>query len=399
MIINLAANQSRNMQRTWGRASAVSHASGYDTVQWVFAPHFIGNPFQEILNMALPEHGFAVRGAKSYDEAAALLLSSAIPGPKVLHLHWLNVVLSGADTEEKARTRIDGFEALLRKLKTAGVHLVWTMHNVLPHESVFTDMEVRLREIVIAHADLIHIMNPDSAALAAPYFALPREKTVRVEHPGYNGFYPNWKSRSAARAELGFSPTEHVALVLGAIKPYKGLLELAKDVDLIARERPRSMSLVIAGNPGSDPETQELLRLGAAHPAIHILPEQLSANDVGLLYCAADTAVIPYRASLNSGALVLGLSMGRPVIARESAGSTHLLNSGAGGIYSSSEQLRHALVDTSWIPAATMEAQRMASRLSPERISTHFAKVMRTFVDGGVNVARAAAGENGGLDG
>lgn len=398
MIINLAVGPARNMKRTWSRAAAVSPVSGYETAQWVFAPHFFGNPYQEILNMALPEFGFAVRGARSYDEAAQHLLSSSMPGPKVLHLHWLNVVLAGTDTREAAMARIDGFDRLLTTLKAKGVRLVWTMHNVLPHESVFTDLEVRLREVVIGHADLIHIMNPESAALSAPYFALPREKTVRVEHPGYNGYYPMWKSRGAARAELGFSPTEKVALVLGAIKPYKGLLELARDVDLIVRDHPRKVSLVIAGQPGSDAETQELLDLGAAHPAIHILPEQLSANDVGLLYAAADTAVIPYRASLNSGALVLALSMGRPVIARESAGSTHLLGSGAGGVYSSGDQLRSALLDSSWVAGATREAERMAVRLRPERISTHFATVMRAFLEGGASHAIAVAGTDGGLD-
>ena len=398
MIINLAVGPARNMKRTWSRAAAVSHATGYDTAHWVFAPHFIGNPYQEILNMALPEHGFAVRGAKSYEDAAQLLLASPMPGPKVLHMHWLNVVLAGADTRESAESRVASFDRLLQQLKAKGVQLVWTMHNVLPHESVFTDLEVRLREIVIGHVDLIHIMNPDSAGLAAPYFALPREKTVRIEHPGYNGYYPMWKSKGAARAELGFAPSEQVALVLGAIKPYKGLLDLARDVDLISRDRPRSISLVIAGQPGNDAETEELLHVGAAHPAIHILPEQLSANDVGLLYAAADTAIIPYRASLNSGALVLALSMGRPVIARESAGSTHLLASGAGGIYSSGDQLRNALHDSSWVAPATSEAQRMAQRLSPERISTHFARVMRAFVIGGANDAVIAAGTNGGLD-
>jgi beta-1,4-mannosyltransferase len=398
MILNLYTNAARSMKRTWGRAAAVSHASGYETTQWVFAPHFIGNPFQEILNMALPEYSFAVRGSKSYEEAASLLLSSRVSGPKVLHMHWLNVVLSGANTRQEAQSRIDNFERLLKNLKSAGVSLVWTMHNVLPHESVFTDMEVRLREIVIANADLIHIMNPDSASLASPYFALPQEKTIRIEHPGYNGFYPQWKSKSAARVELGFSPTEHVALVLGAIKPYKGLLELAQDVDLISRDHPRALSLLIAGQPGSDSETEQLLELGSVHPAIHILPEQLSANDVGLLYSAADSAIIPYRASLNSGALVLALSMGTPVIARESAGSTHLLASGAGGIYSSGDQLRHALVDPSWLPEATAEAERMAHRLRPERISTHFARTMRAFVDRGIATAREVAGQNGGID-
>lgn len=390
MILDLNAEKARDLGREWSRVSAMSASVDHQPAVWSFAPHFIGNPFQEILYSSFASHGIAARGAKSYPQAAEGL-DANLPFPKVLHLHWLNVVLSKADSLEECKKRISSFEALLDNLITSGVRLVWTMHNVLPHESRFTDQEIALRNVVIDRAEMIHIMSPDSVSLSKDLFHLPEEKLVRVEHPGYTGFYPQWLNQSDARSQLGLSPFERTFLVLGAIKPYKGLLELAEQFDRITHEHPRKYSLIIAGEPSHDPETNALLDLASLHPSIHVLPERMLAEKVGMLYSAADVAVIPYRASLNSGALVLALSMGKPVIARESAGSTHLLARGAGGIYSTEEQLRHAVTDGSWIAQATAQAEEMATLLHPSRVTTHFARVARAFVDDGVVAARKIA--------
>lgn len=392
MIIDFSSEESRDLGREWARVTAISADTEHQPAQWGFAPHFVGNPYQEILYSGFASVGLAARGARTYPEATKAF-SLDLPIPKVLHLHWLNVVLARADTASECQKRIGQFARMLDSLTASNVRLVWTMHNVLPHESKFTEQEVALRKVVIDRAEMIHVMSPDSVALSAGLFTLPEEKVVRVEHPGYTGFYPQWQTPAGARAHLGLSPFERTFLVLGAIKPYKGLLELAQQFDEISRSFPRRFSLLIAGEPSNDPETQTLLELAQTHPSIHVLPERMPAERVGLLYTAADVAIVPYRASLNSGALVLALSMGKPVIARESAGSTHLLASGAGGVYSSSEQLRHAITDGSWLDKAGQEAKRMSQRLDPRRVSPHFARVARAFVDDGVAAARRVAGE------
>lgn len=392
MIFDLSTEKARDLGREWSRVSAISASTDHQPALWAFAPHFVGNPYQEILYSSMASHGFAMRGAKTYPEAAEQL-DLDLPFPKVLHLHWLNVILSKASTHEECEKRIADFRRLLDRLTDSGVRLVWTMHNVLPHESRFTDMEISLRNVVIERAEMIHIMSPESAELSKELFDLPAEKVVRVEHPGYTGFYPSWQDQSDARNQLGISPHERTFLVLGAIKPYKGLLELAQHFDRITREEPRKYSLIIAGEPSNDPETAALLDLAALHPSIHALPTRMPADKVGLLYSASDAAIIPYRASLNSGALVLSLSMGKPVIARDSAGSTHLLSSGAGGIYSTDEQLRAAITDSSWLANATIRAHEMSERLHPSRVTVHFARVARAFVDDGVVAARQVAEE------
>jgi beta-1,4-mannosyltransferase len=369
-----------------------------EAVAWVFAPHFIGNPFQALLTMGMADHDIAPIGAASVADGVRVVTTAHHVRQRVLHLHWLNGVLAGASTREEAQKRVAAFERQLDSVQAAGTKLVWTMHNVLPHESVFEDLEVRIRESIVGRADMVHIMNPDSIEMAGPYFDLPASKVVRVEHPGYQGYYPQWMSRAAARQHFGFTPGEQVLLVLGAIKPYKGLLELAHTIDEFTREHPRKATLLIAGSAGEDAGTRELLDIADIHPAIHVLPERMLSEDVGLLFAAADVAVVPYKASLNSGALVLALSMGKPVLARSTAGSTHLLQGGAGIVYDDDHRLMHALLDTGWHASASAAAADMARRLRPQHVSDVFGRVARAFVDHGVLAAQAVAGPDGGLD-
>lgn len=397
MIFEGKVSGRRNVERRWSMAQAAT-SEPREAVAWVYAPHFIGNPYQALLTMGMVDYDIAAVGAAGVADGVRVVTSAKHVRERVLHLHWLNGVLAGADTAAAAQQRVAAFEQQLDVVQRAGVKLVWTMHNVLPHESVFTDQEIRLREIMVERADLVHIMNPDSAAMAVPYFELPSSKVVRVEHPGYQGYYPQWMSHAAARQHFGFTPGEQVVLVLGAIKPYKGLLELARVVDEVTVQHPRSVTLLIAGNAGDDAGSRELLDLAAIHPAIHVLPERILPDDVGLLFAAADVAAVPYKASLNSGALVLALSMGKPVIARDTAGSTHLLAGGAGVVYSDDHELVHALLDTTWHRDAREAASVMAQRLRPQHVSDAFARVARAFVDHGTLAAQAAAGPNGGLD-
>jgi len=388
----------RGLERRWSMQQSVTRHPTREASAWVYAPHFVGNPYQQLLTIGMPDHDITSMGGANIGEGIKLIRSAGHVDQRVLHLHWLNVVLSGATTAEEAKARVGSFERTLDTMHEQGVRLVWTMHNVLPHESVFEDLEVRVREIMVQRAEMVHIMNPDTIAMAEPYFYIPAEKVVRVEHPGYQGYYPERMSRSAARAQFGFGPEEQVSIVLGAIKPYKGLLDLAETFDRLSAAHPRKLNLFIAGGAGNDEGTKQLLAMAAAHPAIHVLPERIVPEDVWTLFAAADNAIIPYKASLNSGALVLALSMGVPVIASATAGSTHLLADGAGVVYSNPQELEAALLDRSWQRPARERALVMRQRLHPAHVSDVFARVARAFIDQGVVAARAVAGPNGGLD-
>jgi beta-1,4-mannosyltransferase len=398
MIFDDKLPMKRGLERRWSMQQAITSNPTREAAAWVFAPQFYGNPFQNLLTGGMPDHDITAIGAQHIGEALKFLKGASHVDERVLHLHWLNIVLAGATTLEEATKRVGSFERTLDSLHKQGVRLVWTMHNVLPHESVFEALEIRVRDIIVQRAEMVHIMNPKSVEMAAPYFHIPADKVVRVDHPGYQGYYPERMSRAGARAQFGFGPEEQVSLILGAIKPYKGLSEIAEEFDRLSAQHPRKLNLFIAGGAGTDEGTQQLLALASAHPAIHVLPERIVPEDVWTLFAAADNAIVPYKASLNSGALVLALSMGVPVIASATAGSTHLLADGAGKVYSSSDELDAALLDRTWQGPARERALVMRHRLRPAHVADVFARVARAFIDQGVVAARAVAGPEGGLD-
>ena len=365
---------------------------------WFFAPHMYGNPFQDILGGRLAERGIAAQGFRQLNHARALL---DLPKREhqVLHLHWLNVVLAGADSETAERRRMAQFRELLERVKDHGAQIAWTVHNVLPHEGYSEESALEVRRLIIEAADLIHVMAPDTAAKCEGKFHLPEEKTVRVEHPGYHGFYPEMPAALDLRAKWGLPADGKLAVILGGIKPYKGLNEFTAEFEAATAARPRELALLIAGKSSEPLLGTELWARAELSANLHVLPETVADSQVSELMTMADFVVIPYQASLNSGAMVLALTYGKPVLARASAGSTHLLAAGAGFVYQHESELDSVLRDLDWLPAASAAAAEMSRRLDRQRMTGVFAAMARAFVDGGVAAARAAVGPDGGLTG
>lgn len=364
---------------------------------WFFAPHMYGNPFQQILSERLGENGIAAHGVRYlYDSLPAINSSSA--KHRVLHLHWLNVVLAGAKSVSDEEKRIAKFASFLSDVKSSDTKIVWTVHNVLPHEGYSEGSAVRVRELICEAADWIHIMSPTTVEECLPKFKIPSEKVIRVEHPGYHGFYPEVPSELDLRAKWGMPVGGKLVVILGGIKPYKGLAAFAQTFSETTQGDPRSLGLLIAGKANEPLIGTQLFDFAELSTNLHILPEMVSDSQVSELMTMADLVAIPYESSLNSGALVLALTYAKPVLARATAGSTHLLAGGAGHVYADDQQLRAALSDLSWIESAKPRAAELSRHLNRPHLTEVFAKTARVFVDSSVVEARQVAGGNGGLN-
>ena len=124
-----------------------------------------------------------------------------------------------------------------------------------------------------------------------------------------------------------------------------------------------------------------LTRLGNVVDARRIPPEQLS-----LPLRASDVMVLPYRSSLNSGALLLALSFGRPVIAAASPHVIETVGSDAAITFEPHDRrgLEAALrgVDRLLTPAARDAALSTAKRFDPDALSRRFASALRERLGG-----------------
>ncbi len=160
---------------------------GPEPVVWPFTPYYTGNPFQSVLYSRFGAQNLVA--APTFRAADLLTTTRNWPGdvPLVVHLHWLNQVLARAADDRTADEAVGRHGEMLDKLLARGAKLVWTVHNVLPHDARFEAQEVRLREQVVQRADLVHVMSSRTVEAVEDWFALPREKLYQCDHPGYQG--------------------------------------------------------------------------------------------------------------------------------------------------------------------------------------------------------------------
>ena len=362
----------------WSATDMPPSVLAYSPIAW-------GNPFQSMLYQGL--HGSSLLPLPADDIDTTLKLARELRGAAqvVAHLHWLNVVMARTSTRGEAESRLNAFVDKLDEVRALGAEVLWTVHNIVPHESRWPDLEVRLRQAVVERAGRVHAMSSRTRELCLPYFDIPEDKILHVPHPSYAGYYPNWMSRDQARAELGIPAHATVFLTFGRLLPYKGSPELLEAFTRLALERPGQVVLLVAGRMGEDAETQAFYRRAATHTEVLVAEGQAYDEDVMRYYTAADVCAYPYRRSLNSGALALGLTYGRPAVLPEHSGENEPGQSAWAATYDSDDPdglfgaLRDAC-DRLVTEAARQAARDAVATLSPAHVSARFHDEVRGWL-------------------
>jgi glycosyltransferase involved in cell wall biosynthesis/2-polyprenyl-3-methyl-5-hydroxy-6-metoxy-1,4-benzoquinol methylase len=281
------------------------------------------NPYQDMLYAKARQHDAV---AIPMPDPVRVAESPALDGRQlVYHIHWTATILGPATNERDAEDRRRRFVADLDAIKAAGVKLIWTVHNAMPHECAYPKVERRLASQIAERANAIHVMCAETPQLVAGDYLLP-EKVVRViPHGSYIDVHPNLIDGDEARRELGLSPDHTVLLFLGGIRPYKGVAKLLDAFEPVNRARP-DYRLVVAGMPGRFQGVERLRQRCEAHPAILPRFAAVPDDDLQVYLNAADVVVLPHRRVLNSGGLMMAWSFARPVIASRTgcvAGQVH----------------------------------------------------------------------------
>ena len=369
------------------RVRAAGHARPIVLATW---PLDTRNPFQALLTSRAEEGGIVPIGM---DRTADLTDPEALPALAalrgdgvlvVLHLHWLARVLRGVASETEGRERIAAFLASLDAFRAAGGRLVWTVHNVLPHGTRWEALDRDLRREVVARADIVHVLSAGTVEAAAPWYEIPAAKVLHVPHPAYTGVYPDDVSDAEARARYGIKSDDVVFGFVGNLRPYKGLDDLLATFEAVVGSAsagaPRRR-LLIAGKPADDPSIAALLEQTRANPDVVVDARPIPVGELSIPVRASDVVVLPYRASLNSGALLLALTFGRPVIAAASPHVSETVGPDASITFEAGdrEALEHAFREAARLmtPDARAAALATAARFDPEALSRQFSAALR----------------------
>lgn len=303
-----------------------------------------------------------------------------------LHIHWTAPILNPAKNPTEALTRLKRFSDRLAEVKDRGVRIMWTVHNVMPHESRFPDLERVLRQEIADRADLVHVMCDRTLEEIGDRYAIPEGKVRLVGHGSYVGVYPDLVAPDVARESLGYTSDDTVILMLGGIRPYKGV-DLLLDAFEKAVIRESSLRLVIAGRPGRFSGVAELERRAASHPQIAANFNEIADVDLQHFYKACDVVALPYRAVLNSGSAQLAFSFARPVIAPRLACLSDVENESVGLFYSpgDAEGLADCLVNSISLKNRNYQqaARGLAESYTGEDMSRDFAALLRELRSSG----------------
>jgi glycosyltransferase involved in cell wall biosynthesis len=233
---------------------------------------------------------FVVKGVEYVPSVIRLVRGVNALRPAVVHLQWL--ALPRYDLRWLARLR-------------GNRPLVFTAHNVLPHEGE-ADPAERRRFYSVFDRIVVHTR---AGAEQLARFGVPPERIICIPHGTFD-------EGPGASIE---PPSGRTLLFFGLIRRYKGLDTLVQALAGIPYA-----TLVVAGDPLDPvaPVKQLANELGVAD-RIEWRLGYLPAEEVDALMREATVTVFPYRSGESaSGALATALGHGRPAVVTEVLGET-----------------------------------------------------------------------------
>lgn len=190
-------------------------------------------------------------------------------GVGILHLHWpesmlrqkamglpfrilrkIRLKLTGQN-EDWARWLHEN-ECTLTRLKEAGIRLVWTVHNLLPHSTEDTNRPAygQLYECFARHADAaIHHSECGMRRTRDTYAFSSRCRHSIIRHGYFEDELSEKETSREARHKLGIRSDATVFLTVGRIDPRKSLEVLARAFLEVSDP---ALTLVLVGSGSND---------------------------------------------------------------------------------------------------------------------------------------------------
>ncbi len=212
---------------------------------------------------------------------------------------------------------------LMKTVPLKRIPWIYTVHNVLPHES--SDTAKSLYEAVYRRMDGLIFHSEYSRRTFAECFPHIQRPSMVIPHGEY-GFL-------ASGMETEIPDTlEPVILFFGNIRPYKGLDTLIDAFAQVKQAIPGA-KLIVAGQPLEpfSPYEERIQRFGLEDSVVKRLG-YIPDDDIPKLFASAAAVALPYKEIDQSGVLLLALASGKAVVASRIGGIPEAVRDGETGI-------------------------------------------------------------------
>jgi len=296
------------------------------------------NPYQSLLAKSLELSGVSVHFAKGYRRVLPIFraVKNSQPSVDIFHLHWLAPYTKGENALTKC-IYICKFLIDILMVRWSGVKIIWTVHNRIPHNSKFPNLELWTRRMLVKLVDRIILHNHSYLQEILDEYQCDRSMAEVIPHGNYRDIYNKAINPITARQELGLPLTGRIYLNQGMLRPYKGLEHLLK----VWGDRSYALAgdtLIIAGKPLDEAYGKQLQNLAATISGVYIYPQFIPDDQMYLFFSAADIAILPFESILTSGSLVLAMSYSKPIIAPKLGGIVETLGAADWLLYNPEEE-------------------------------------------------------------
>ncbi len=341
------------------------------------------NPYLHLLYSHLARCGVAAVRCPS---PSLRWLLRARGGIDVLHVHWPEGLYRARRGPRFLRRPLSWLKLARLAVRLAaarllGLRLVWTVHQVLPHERAGM-LDVAAGRLLALLADGL-VAHDQATAEEAERRLRPRRPVRIVPHGSYRGVYAQRRGREATRLRLGIPRGAFVFLAFGQLRGYKGIGSLLDAFRALPDEKAR---LLVAGR-ASDGDAAVRVRAAAAiDPRIVPWLEVVPDEDVADLYAAADVAVVARADGGTSGSLVLALTLGTPVVAAATGAYPELVRRDAGWLFDPKDPgaleaaLASALASGHELAARAKAAAASADALDWDVVAARLAELLRSII-------------------
>lgn len=211
-------------------------------------------------------------------------------------------------------------------LRLARRPIVQTAHNTFERANSSLRMRLLVRRLTgrLTAATIVH-----TRADLDMVRAWVGDRAVVIPHGEYGGLARRGGSadRDASRTRLGIGPEAMVTLMFGQLRTDKGLADLVEAV-----RRVPSLHLLVAGqDAGALADAANGLESLRAEGRLTVREGFLEMSDAAIMFAAADTVALPYRAASQSGVLLLAYGFARPVIVYPTGGLPEAVQDGQTG--------------------------------------------------------------------
>lgn len=299
------------------RTSRVKKRAAEKVLQVLMSPgpdKLTDNPSLLLLFSEVTRHGVEISSCSK----KKILLSR----PDVIHIHFPEWLIRWK-RPWLAQLDVLVILGLLWLARRRGAALVWTGHDLEPHELSRPRLWRVYNRFFISQVDLLISLSKGAKSLLVErHSRLAEVPTVVVPHGHYRDYYTARPKAAILRNELKLDHRP-VLLCFGLIRPYKNMPGLIRAWRQLPEPRPQ---LVIAGRP-IDSEIAEVIKKEAGDAEdVHLLLRFIHGDEVPTIFAIADVVILPYiaRSALNSGVAHLALSLSRPAVLNDTPANQNL---------------------------------------------------------------------------